>query len=100
MIKCSFYLVPDGRLPRQVGTDDIGNLLATAKGLLWVDIQDKVLSIVAAIFLPLTLLAGIYGMDFVNMPELQWRYGYFVLLGVMALLATFLVIHFKRRKWL
>ena len=60
----------------------------------------KVLSIVAAIFLPLTLLAGIYGMNFANMPELQWRYGYFVVWGIMALVATSLVMYFKRRKWL
>jgi magnesium transporter len=44
----------------------------------------KVLSIVAAIFLPLTLLAGIYGMNFDYMPELRWHWGYFAVLGVMA----------------
>lgn len=43
----------------------------------------RVLSIVASIFLPLTLLAGVYGMNFQHMPELEWRYGYFVVLGVM-----------------
>ena len=60
----------------------------------------KVLSIVAAIFLPLTLLAGIYGMNFANMPELQWRYGYFVVWGVIVLVAFSLVVFFKKRKWL
>jgi len=60
----------------------------------------KVLSVVAAIFLPLTLLAGIYGMNFANIPELQWRYGYFVVWGVMALVAFSLVAVFKKRKWL
>ena len=60
----------------------------------------KVLSIVAAIFLPLTLLAGIYGMNFANMPELQWQYGYFVVWGVMVLVAISLVVFFKKRKWL
>ncbi|MFA5368371.1 MAG: magnesium/cobalt transporter CorA, partial [Dehalococcoidia bacterium] len=44
----------------------------------------KVLSIVAAIFLPLTLLAGVYGMNFENMPELNWRWGYFAVIGFMA----------------
>ena len=44
----------------------------------------RILSIVAAIFLPLTLLAGIYGMNFEYMPELGWRWGYFTVLGVMA----------------
>jgi len=60
----------------------------------------KVLSVVAAIFLPLTLLAGIYGMNFVNMPELQWHYGYFVVWGVVVLVAISLVVFFKKRKWL
>ena len=60
----------------------------------------KVLSVVAAIFLPLTLLVGIYGMNFVNMPELQWKYGYFVVWAVMALVAFLLVTVFKKRKWL
>ena len=59
----------------------------------------KVLSIVAAIFLPLALVAGIYGMNFANMPELQWRYGYFVILGVMVAIAVSLSVFFKRRKW-
>jgi magnesium transporter len=59
----------------------------------------KVLSIVAAVFLPLTLLTGIYRMNFVNMPELQWRYGYFALLGLMVLVVISLVTHFKQRKW-
>ncbi len=60
----------------------------------------KLLSIVAAIFLPLSLLAGIYGMNFANMPELQWRYGYFALLGIMATVSVSLVVYFRRRKWL
>ena len=54
----------------------------------------------AAMFLPLTLLAGIYGMNFVNMPELQWHYGYFVVWGVVVLVAISLVVFFKKRKWL
>ena len=60
----------------------------------------KVLSVVAAIFLPLALLAGIYGMNFVNMPELQWRYGYFVVWGIMVLVAISLIVFFRKRKWL
>jgi magnesium transporter len=60
----------------------------------------KVLSIVAAIFLPLALIAGIYGMNFVNMPELQWQFGYFVIIGVMAALAGGLALYFRKKKWL
>jgi len=60
----------------------------------------KVLTMFAAIFIPLTFIVGIYGMNFENMPELKWRYGYFTLLGAMALLAIGMVGYFKGRKWL
>ena len=45
------------------------------------------LTVLSAIFMPLTLIAGIYGMNFDVMPELHWRYGYFVVLGTMAVIA-------------
>ena len=57
----------------------------------------KVLTVYAAILLPLSLLAGIYGMNFTNMPELQWRWGYFALVGVMAVLAIGQWLYFARR---
>jgi magnesium transporter len=60
----------------------------------------KVLTIIATIFIPLTFIAGIYGMNFVNMPELQWRYGYFGILIVMAVIGISLVVYFRRRSWL
>ena len=60
----------------------------------------KVLTIFASIFIPLTFIAGIYGMNFEIMPELQWRYGYFVAWGVMLLVTVLLLIYFKRKKWL
>ena len=61
----------------------------------------KVLSVVASVFLPLTLLAGIYGMNFQNMPELQWQYGYYAIWGVMVVVGISLFAYFKRkRKWL
>jgi magnesium transporter len=60
----------------------------------------KVLTIISTIFIPLTFLAGIYGMNFEFIPELKYRYGYFVLLGVMLLLFIGLLFYFKRRKWL
>jgi len=60
----------------------------------------KVLTIVTTIFVPLSFLAGIYGMNFEYMPELKSRAGYFVLLGIMATLATILVLIFRRRRWL
>jgi magnesium transporter len=59
----------------------------------------KVLTIIATIFIPLTFVAGVYGMNFANMPELEWRYGYFGILIVMAVIGGALVVYFKRRRW-
>ncbi len=60
----------------------------------------KLLTIVSAIFIPLTFIVGIYGMNFENMPELKTKYGYFFAIGGMAILALILVIYFKKRGWL
>lgn len=59
----------------------------------------KVLTIFAAIFIPLTFVAGIYGMNFKYMPELEWHWGYFMVLGLMAVIAGTLLIFFKKKKW-
>jgi len=59
-----------------------------------------VLTIIATIFIPLTFITGIYGMNFANMPELEWRYGYFTILIVMAVIGISLVVYFRRRRWL
>lgn len=59
----------------------------------------KTLTLLSAIFLPLTFVAGIYGMNFEFMPELRWEYGYFLVLGGMALLAAILLLLFKRRHY-
>jgi len=60
----------------------------------------KVLTIIATIFIPLTFIAGVYGMNFKYMPELGWRYGYFAILGFMFSLGIFMLILFKRKKWM
>lgn len=60
----------------------------------------KVLTIISTIFIPLTFLAGIYGMNFRNMPELEWRWGYFALIGVMIAVALAMLAFFRRKKWL
>ena len=60
----------------------------------------KVLTLIATIFIPLTFIAGIYGMNFANMPELEWPYGYFIILIVMAVIGVSLAVYFKRRRWL
>ncbi|TGV04797.1 magnesium/cobalt transporter CorA [Flavivirga rizhaonensis] len=60
----------------------------------------KVLTIMASIFIPLTFIAGIYGMNFDNIPELHYKYSYFILWGVMLVLFVGMLIYFKRKKWL
>lgn len=60
----------------------------------------KVLTIIGTIFFPLTLITGIYGMNFDFMPELHWRYGYFVVIGFMAVVIGFMLYFFRRRKWI
>lgn len=66
----------------------------------------KVLTIISTIFIPLTFIAGIYGMNFnpasspFNMPELNWKYGYFFCLFLMAVIAITMLIFFKKKKWI
>ncbi len=59
----------------------------------------KTLTIVSATFIPLTFIAGIYGMNFENMPELKFQNGYFIVLGGMFLLVLAMVAYFKKIKW-
>lgn len=60
----------------------------------------KLLTIVSTIFIPLTFIAGIYGMNFEHMPELKTPYGYYVTWGVMLLITIGLLIYFKRKGWM
>ena len=60
----------------------------------------KVLTIFSAIMLPLTFIAGLYGMNFDHLPELHWQYSYFVVLGVMIVVAVGMLIFFWRRGWI
>jgi magnesium transporter len=60
----------------------------------------KVLTVIATIFMPLTFIAGVYGMNFKNMPELEWRWGYPAVLLVMATVATYMLFYFRRKKWI
>ncbi len=59
----------------------------------------KTLTVITTIFMPLTFIAGIYGMNFAHMPELQWQWGYFAVIGVMALLGVSMFVWFKRKGW-
>jgi magnesium transporter len=65
----------------------------------------KVLTVIATIFIPLTFIVGVYGMNFntqaspFNMPELGWRYGYPAVLAFMAAIAAGMLLYFRRKKW-
>lgn len=59
----------------------------------------KTLTVVSVFFMPLTFIVGVYGMNFDNMPELHWKYGYFIILAAMFLLLLSMIIYFKKRKW-
>ncbi len=59
----------------------------------------KTLTVVSVFFMPLTFVVGIYGMNFDNMPELHWKYGYFYIIAGMVLLFISMIIYFKKRRW-
>ncbi|MEN2280639.1 magnesium/cobalt transporter CorA [Algoriphagus sp. SE2] len=60
----------------------------------------KVLTIISTIFIPLSFIAGVYGMNFDNMPELHWEYGYFYVVGGMAISVIGMLFYFHKKKWL
>jgi magnesium transporter len=60
----------------------------------------KVLTAISLIFMPLTFIVGVYGMNFKYMPELEWRYGYFITLLAMLGIGVAMFLYFKRKKWL
>ncbi len=59
----------------------------------------KVLTVIATIFIPLTFIAGVYGMNFHYMPELAWRWGYFITIAFMAVLGIGMALYFKKKDW-
>jgi magnesium transporter len=59
----------------------------------------KVLTVIATIIMPMTLVSGIYGMNFEHMPELSWPWGYPFALGLMGLLAGGMLAYFRKKKW-
>jgi len=59
----------------------------------------KMLAIYSVYFLPITFIAGVYGMNFDNMPEIHTKYGYFITLGIMAFVVFFTFLYMRRKKW-
>lgn len=60
----------------------------------------KLLTVISTIFIPLTFIVGVYGMNFKNMPELEWRYGYYAVMGVMLFISLVMLLLFRRKGWL
>lgn len=59
----------------------------------------RLFTVITAVFLPLTLMVGWYGMNFENMPEMKWEYGYPVFVGVSVLVCVSMLLYFKKKKW-
>ena len=59
----------------------------------------KTLTVVSVFFMPLTFIVGVYGMNFKYMPELEWKYGYFIIMAIMLFLLVIMVIYFKKKRW-
>jgi len=59
----------------------------------------KVLTVIATLFMPLTFIAGIYGMNFKYMPELEWRWGYAMVWALLLIIAGGMLLYFRRKKW-
>ena len=59
----------------------------------------KILAMITAIFIPLSFIAGVYGMNFENMPELTYKLSYFIVLGVMLIIAVIMIAVFKKKRW-
>jgi magnesium transporter len=60
----------------------------------------KVLTIIATIFMPLTFITSLYGMNFKNMPELNWHYGYYSVLAAIVMIAVAMLLYFRKRRWI
>lgn len=79
--------------------DGMNNLYYAVQGQKMNQIM-KVLTVISAVFIPLTFIVGVYGMNFEYMPELKWKYGYYVAWGVMVLVAAAMILIFWKRGWL
>lgn len=77
----------------------MSNLYYAAQGQRMNEIM-KILTVVSSIFIPLTFIAGVYGMNFLFMPELKYQYGYYLVVGVMFIIGLSLLTFFRKRGWL
>ncbi|WP_220272785.1 magnesium/cobalt transporter CorA [Aquitalea aquatica] len=94
----TMHVIESLEMSREMVADMLDLYLSTQSHRL--NLQMRVLTVFSMIFMPLTLIAGIYGMNFENMPELHWHYGYFGVLGLMAAIAGGLIWLFWKRNWI
>lgn len=78
--------------------DSASNFFYTAQSHRMNEVM-KILTVMSSIFMPLTFIAGIYGMNFDNLPELHWKYSYFLVLGFMLIIVLSMIYYFKKKKW-
>lgn len=88
------------------GIDNQRDMLANLEALYQAEAANRLnnvmrlLTVISTIFIPLSFIAGIYGMNFDNMPELHWHYGYFVILGGMFCAMVGMLIYFRQKRWI
>lgn len=88
------------------GIDNQRDMLANLEALYQAEAANRLnnvmrlLTVISTIFIPLSFIAGIYGMNFDNMPELHWHYGYFVILGGMFCAMVGMLIYFRKKHWI
>jgi magnesium transporter len=88
------------------GLDNLRELINNVESLYQAEMSNRMnnvmrlLTIISTIFIPLSWVAGVYGMNFDHMPELRWRYGYFIVLGLMLALVAGMLTYFRRKRWL
>lgn len=78
--------------------DSASNFFYTAQSHRMNEVM-KILTVISSIFMPLTFIVGIYGMNFDNLPELHWKNGYFFVLGLMFIIVLSMIYYFKKKKW-
>ena len=78
--------------------DSASNFFYTAQSHRMNEVM-KILTVISSIFMPLTFIAGIYGMNFDNLPELHWKYGYFIVSWSYVFIVLSMIYYFKKKKW-
>uniref|UniRef100_UPI00404ACFA7 magnesium/cobalt transporter CorA n=1 Tax=Flavobacterium sp. TaxID=239 RepID=UPI00404ACFA7 len=78
--------------------DSASNFFYTAQNHKMNEVM-KTLTVISSVFLPLTFIAGIYGMNFKYMPELNYQYGYYTIIGIMIFIVMVMLFYFRKKKW-